>query len=305
MIHIRQQAEDYLAIRRSRGFRLGGYDRLLTDFAEYLEGQGLAAVTSKAALAWATQPRDVQPARWKCRLAVVRGFCGYLHTLDASVEVPATDLLVGRYHRPVPYLYSHAEIAALLAAADTLTPALRALTYRTFLGLLAATGMRLGEAIHLERADVDLQRGSILIRRAKFNKSRRLPLHPSTVAALNSYVQQRDRLCSKQRGASFFVSSLGTPLIGTCVRAVFAQLVCRVGLQPRLGSGRPRLHDLRHAFAVSTLEDWYRAGVDVASKVPLLSAYLGHVDPVSTYWYLEAAPALLALAADRLEHQRG
>lgn len=165
--------------------------------------------------------------------------------------------------------------------------------------------MRVGEAIRLNRADVDLKAGLIQIRQTKFNKSRQLPLHPTTVAFLDEYARQRDRLCSKPRVPSFFVSTRGTRLIDACVRHVFAQLVARIGLQPRAGSGRPRIHDLRHTFAVATMRDWYRAGLDVTSKIPLLSAYLGHVDPISTYWYLQAAPELLALAAERLEHREG
>jgi integrase len=179
------------------------------------------------------------------------------------------------------------------------------MTYQALFGLLAVTGMRLSEAIRLDHDDVDLDAGLIRIRQTKFNKPRQLPLHPTTIAALKEYAQQRARLGGKPRVPSFFVSTRGTRLIDACVRRVFAQLIARVGLQPRAGSGRPRIHDLRHTFAVATLRDWYQAGTDVTSKLPLLSAYLGHVDPVSTYWYLEAAPDLLVLAAERIGHARG
>ncbi len=165
--------------------------------------------------------------------------------------------------------------------------------------------MRVGEAIGLDRDDVDLELGLVTIRQTKFNKSRQLPLHPSTVTALCGYAGQRDQLCNRPKAPSFFVSTVGTRLIDTLVRSVFAQLVGRVGLQPRSGSGRPRVHDLRHSFAVATLLDWYRDGLDVAARMPLLSAYLGHTSPASTYWYLQAAPELLGLAAQRLQRREG
>ena len=303
MIDLRQGVTDYVTLRRALGFKLRGHDRLLTDFVDFLNQTGTATVTTQLALTWATTPANVQPVRWKQRLSVVRGFSRYLHTLDPSIEVPAPDLLMHRHRRPTPYLYSEAEIADLLVAAGTISPPLRALTYQTLFGLLAATGMRLGEAIRLDRADLDLEAGLLQIRQTKFNKSRQLPLHPTTVAALDEYARQRERLCSKPRVPSVFVSTRGTRLIDVCVRRVFAQLAARIGLKPRAGSGRPRIHDLRHTFAVTTLRDWYRARVDVTSKLPLLSAYLGHVNPISTYWYLQAAPELLALAAERLEHR--
>jgi len=303
MIDLHQRVNDYVTLRRSLGFKLRGHDRLLAGFVDYLSQAGATTVTTQTALTWATMPLNAQPVCWKKRLSVVRGFSSYLHTLDPSTEVPAPDLLAYRYRRPTPYLYSETEIACLMAAAGTLSPPWRAVTYRALFGLLAATGIRLGEAIRLDRADLDLEAGFIRIRQTKFNKSRQLPLHPTSVAALGEYARQRDRLCSGPGVRSFFVSTRGTRLIDACVHRVFARLAARVGLQPRAGSGRPRIHDLRHTFAVATLRDWYRAGLDVTSKLPLLSAYLGHVDPISTYWYLQAAPELLALAADRLEHR--
>lgn len=305
MSDLRQQVSDYITLRRSLGFKLLQHDRLLNDFVDYLDHVGASTVTSQLALAWATRPTNVHPLCWKKRLSVVCGFSRYLQTIDPSVEVPAPDLLAYRYQRPTPYLYSETEIAGLIDTAGTLSPPLRAVTYQTLLGLLAATGMRLGEAIRLDRADFDPVTGLILIRQTKFNKSRRLPLHPTTIVALKEYTRQRDRLSGNPRVPSFFVSTRGTRLIDACVRHVFRQIICRLGLQPRAGSGEPRIHDLRHTFAVNTLRDWYRSGTDVAGKLPLLSAYLGHVDPVSTYWYLQGDPELLVLAAERIGQPRG
>ncbi|MGC8635369.1 MAG: tyrosine-type recombinase/integrase [Candidatus Limnocylindrales bacterium] len=302
MNELRRAIDEYLAIRRALGFKLRGHDRLLWDFTDFLAGAGATTITAELALRWATAPVGMQPVRWGQRLAAVRGFARHLHALDASVEVPPVELLSYRRERSVPYLYSEADITALLAAAGTLHPALRAATHETLFGLLAVTGMRVGEAIHLERTDVDLHAGVLLIAEAKFRKSRRLPLHASTVAALSSYAERRDALCRRPRATSFFVSTRGTRLLDTCVHAVFTALVARVGLVARPGTSRPLIHGLRHSFALATLRDWYAAGGDIAGKLPVLSAYLGHAHPASTYWYLQAAPELLALAAERLEH---
>ena len=300
MSDLRHSAETYLALRRGLGFKLRQHGPMLADFVAYLERAGASTVTTKHALAWAIQPQDVQPYRWGQRLCVVRGFARYLAAFDPAAEVPPQDLLSQSHHRPVPFIYTEAEIAVLLNATDELRPALRAATHRCLFGLLAATGMRISEAIALNRDDVDQDAGVLVIRQTKFNKSRQLPLHRSVVDELRRYAARRDEFCPRPRVPSFFVSTAGSRLIDTCVRHVFVRLVAHVGLLPRFGSGRPRVHDLRHHFAVACLLDWYRAGEDVAARVPLLSAYLGHAGLASTYWYLQATPELLALAAQRL-----
>jgi integrase/recombinase XerD len=188
-----------------------------------------------------------------------------------------------------------------MAAAGRLRSPLLAATYETLIGLLASSGMRVGEAISLDRADIDFDDGVITVVAGKFGRWREVPLHPDTTAALDRYARRRDVLCPAPKTASFFVSSAGTRLIPACVRRTFGDLVRAAGLRPRSARCRPRIHDFRHRFAVSTLLEWYRAGVDVQARLPLLSAYLGHVDPTSTYWYLEATPELLALAAARQE----
>lgn len=305
MSALHQRVEDYLRVRRALGFKLVDHGRLLPDFVDYLERTGASTVTIDASLAWAMQPQNVQPYRWKQRLSVVRGFARYLQAFDPATQVPPSDLLAYRRRRPTPYVFSTDEVAGLLAAADTLGHPLRGVTHRTLFGLLAATGIRVGEALHLDRNDVDLDAGSLEIKQTKFNKSRRLPLHESTVAALASYIVERDRFWPRPIQPSLFVSITGTRIADRRVRAVFAHLVEQVGLEPRSGSSRPRIHSLRHSFAVATLLDWYRSGVDVAARMPLLSAYLGHAGPASTYWYLSAVPELLVLAASRLEPTMG
>lgn len=305
MSALHQHVEDYLAVRRALGYKLVDHGRLLPDFVDHLQASGASTVTVEAALAWATRPQHVQPYRWKQRLSVVRGFARYLQALDPATQVPPSDLLAYRRRRPTPFVFSEDEITELLAAAGALAHPLRAATHRTLFGLLAATGMRVGEALRLDRDDVDLDAGQLDIRKTKFNKSRRLPLHPSTVTVLDGYTRDRDRLFPRPIQPSLFINIRGTRLAARRVRAVFADLADQVGLEPRAGSSRPRTHDLRHSFAVATLVEWYRAGVDVAVRMPLLSAYLGHTSPTSTYWYLQAVPELLVLAAGRLESPMG
>jgi integrase/recombinase XerD len=298
MSDLRGAVADYLAIRRALGFQLRGYDRLLGDLVDHLGRSGALTLTTELAVAWATKPAGAQPFRWKTRLSVTRGFARYLQTIDPAAQVPPSNLLAYRRARPAPYLYSAAEIHALLAATDTLRPTLRAATYRTLFGLLAVTGMRVSEAIALDRDDVDPRERRLAIRDAK-RASRQLPLHASTADALHAYARRRDQLCPAPTAPSFFVSTAGTRLIYECVRETFIKLRGVAGLDR--GSGRsPRIHDLRHGFAVQTLLDWHHAGVDVAARLPLLSVWLGHRHPASTYYYLQAAPELLALAAERL-----
>lgn len=302
MSPLRQALDDYLSTRQALGFKLRGYHLRLSDFVACLEQAGATTITSELALAWATKPQNVHPYTWTVRLSMVRGFARYLNTLDPECEVPPAELLAHRRRpRPEPYLYSESKVAALLEATGTLSPPLRAATYRTLFGLLAVTGLRVGEAIHLDRDDVDLERGLLVVWQTKFRKSREVPLHPSTVEALRAYGQRRDEVRPRSKQASFFVSTVGTRLCESAVRSAFAQLVRRAGLERKSLSCRPRIHSLRHSFAVATLVGWYSASDDVMAKVPLLSTYLGHVDPASTYWYLQATPELLGLTVDRLE----
>jgi integrase/recombinase XerD len=308
MTDLHAAAGEYLAIRRALGFKLYGHDRLLEDFIAFLTDTAASTITTATAVAWATRPVGLQPVRYAQRLCAVRGFAAHLHALDAAVQIPPADLLPYRRWRRTPYLYSQADIDALMAAAGLLRPPLRAATYRGVFGLLAVTGMRVGEAIALDDADVDLDTGVLLINEAKFGKHRRLPVHPSTIAALRGYLAVRDQLCRRPRGSSLFVSTRGTRLIYRCAHTAFAQLLTRTAITAPAGTSAPTIHGLRHSFAVATLRDWYRAGVDVATKLPVLSAYLGHAHPASTYWYLSEGsgiPDLLALAAQRLEQAAG
>lgn len=301
MIALQPALADYLAVRRTLGYKLQRTEKLLQQFIAYLEAVGAHHVTVDAALAWATLPADGDVSWWTGRLTVVRRFATYLRSLDPETEVPPTDLLPGRSHRAVPYLYNDQEIVALMDATRILRFPLRMLTYRTLIGLLAVTGMRVGEAIRLDRADLDLEHGLVTIHLSKFGKSRELPLHSTTLDALTDYLGRRDELHSHPKAPSLFISPAGTRLRYCNVHWTFLRLVREAGLTPRSTTCRPRPHDLRHSFAVKTILDAYRANADVAARLPLLSTYLGHVNPAHTYWYLSAAPELLALAGQRLE----
>jgi integrase len=302
MSGLREAVEDYLTVRRGLGFKLGDYPWMLGEFVTYLEAAGASTVTTELALAWALRPGDgAHPSYLGKRLSVVRGFARHLQAFDPTTEVPSADLLPWRECRATPYLYSDADIAALMGAARALNPRLRAATYETLIGLLKVTGARIGELIGLDRGDVDWDEGVLLITYTKFNKHRELPLHPSTIDALRAYAHERDEVCAEPKAPSFFVSTTGNRLVYVTVQQVFARLVRDVGLRPRSQRCRPRLHDARHTFASTTLLGWYRAGVDVEAHLPLLSTYMGHANPSHTFWYLSAIPELLALAAERRE----
>lgn len=297
---LRRALADYLKVRRSLGFKLRRAGMLLPGFLAHLEQTSSSLITPSLAVEWATQPQDVHPAWWTSRLVVVRGFAKYLQTIDPRHQVPPIELLPHRRARSAPYIYEPAEITALLAATTTLRNELRAETYRTFLGLLAVSGIRTGEAIALDDVDVDLRHGVLVIRKTKFGKTREVPLHRSSVRVLEKYRRERDRLVPRRLSPSFFVSTARTRLIYQNVHETFLHLVYAAGLGER-DPRRPRIHDLRHTFAVVTVLAWHRAGEDVEAKLPMLSTYLGHIGPSSTYWYLTAIPELLESATVRLE----
>jgi integrase len=299
-----EAATEYLALRRSLGHNLADAHRLLPRFVAYLDAIGAPTVTNEAALAWALPP-EADPATSvgpRC-MTVARGFARHMASIDSRTEIPPLGLIPSRQRWRPPFIYSPADIETLLAGARAMRWRLPAATHETVLGLLAATGMRVGESIGLDRADVDWVDGVLMIRESKFGKSRQVPVLPSTLDALRYYAEVRDMLCPRPATPSFFVSVRGTRLIYPVVQQVFRRLCDGAGI----GAGsaiRPRVHDFRHTFAVTTLLGWYRAGEDVEARLPTLSTYLGHRDPRSTYWYLSAAPELLALAAGRLELSR-
>lgn len=300
-----QRVDDYLAIRRSLGYKLAGHGAVLREFVGWLDNLGATVITADLALSWAQSRPMSSPVRERQRLTTARLFAEYMHAVDPATEVPAKDLLPAKQQRTAPYIYSAAEISALMAAARRLVPPLKAATYETFIGLLACTGLRFGEAAGLDRSDVDIAAGSLRVRFGKNGRPRHVPIHSTTAAALATYAAHRDWLCPEPKSPAFFVTTRGGRLPDSSVQAVFARLRQQTGLEARSGSRPARLHDLRHTFVVRTMLNWYRNGVDVQARLPLLSTYLGHVDPKATYWYQEAAPELLALVARRLELSTG
>lgn len=296
-----QHLEDYLRLRRSLGHQLADARRLLPRFVAHLDAVAASTITVEVALAWVQQPvADPSSSVWLRRMTAVRGFARHMSGIDAMTEVPPLGLVSFRQRWRPPFVYSQADVVALMAEVPRLIPTpLRAATFQTMIGLLAATGMRVGEAIALGRADVDWAEGVVVVRSAKFDKSRELPLNSTTVEALGAYAALRDRIVARP-SAPFFVSRKGTPVIYTDFGGKFRELVRATGV----GAGSPapaRVHDLRHSFAVNTLIRWYRHGEDVGALLPRLSTYLGHRTPGYTYWYLSATPELLRLAAARLE----
>ncbi len=297
-----QHLEDYLALRRALGHQLADAGRLLPRFVAHLDAIAASTITVEVALAWVQQP-DADPSSsvWLRRMTAVRGFARHLSGIDPATEVPPLGLVTFRQRWRPPFIYSEADVVALMAEVPRLIPTpLRSATFQTMIGLLAATGMRVGEAIALRRADTDWAEGVIVVRATKFNKSRELPLDPTTLDALGAYAAIRDRLVPTPSSPTFFVSGRGTPVVYAAFGEKFRELVraSSVGATSPLPA---RIHDFRHSFAVNTLIRWYRDGEDVGALLPRLSTYLGHLSPGYTYWYLSAAPELLELAAARIE----
>jgi integrase/recombinase XerD len=296
--------DNYLKLRRQLGFKLRDAGRLLRQFVRFAEERGASAITTKLALGWAA-PSKLKPARSATRLGVVRQFAEYVSAIDPRTEVPAQKLLPYQYRRRTPHLYREEEVGRLIEAARQIDPEnpIKGATYSILFGLLAVTGMRINEAVSLERSDVDLVAGLLTIRRAKGNKSRLVPLHVSTREALRRYASVRDHAYPRPLSSKFFVAEQGTPPHPSTVNRWFLLVACQLGLR-RPGDRRgPRVHDLRHHFAIQTLLRWYRADVDVEVHLPELSTYLGHVHVRDTYWYLSATPELLRLATRRWERK--
>jgi integrase len=301
---LNKELDQYLEIRRSLGYKLATEERILRRFVGFARQSRASHITSELFLRWQKKFGHARQDTWGHRLSAIRVFARWLHGLDARHEVPPASLIPYRLRRPRPYIYSEDEIQRIIQAAAKLPSiyGFRGLTFSTFFGLVAVTGMRISEAILLDVGDVDLVAGVITIRHGKLEKARYNPVADSTKARLSDYVKERRRLLSGQQDA-FFLSKQGIRLTDCCVRYNFALACKNIGLRSpqqfhRHGRG-PRIHDLRHTFAVHTLVNWYRAGKDAAREMIKLTTYLGHSDPAHTYWYIEAVPELLELASQR------
>lgn len=299
---LRQALNDYLAMRRSLGYRLRAEDVRLVKFVDFIEEKRVAYITTALAVEWALQslPALYEPAN---RLTMVRGLAKYLQALDARNEIPARELIPKRLRRVRPYLYSKEEVAKLLEAARCRSRCeMPQGTYYCLFGLLVVSGMRVGEAINLTDQDVDFAGAILTIRGTKFGKSRMVPIHSTTVRVLREYKERRDEFLRGRPAVRFFISAAQTPLLHTKIYDVFAAARHAVGIRKTAGRN-PRLHDFRHRFAVQTLINWYQRGEDVERQLPTLSTFLGHVCVASTYWYLTEHPELMALAVARLDER--
>ncbi|MER9594105.1 tyrosine-type recombinase/integrase [Mesorhizobium sp. M0244] len=302
MSRLRTALERYVGMRQGLGYKYHGPARRLSDFVTFMEARGAETITTALAMKWVTLIGR-QPS-WSIRLTDVRCFAQHLAHFDPMTEVPPQDA-VPPARRAKPYIYTDAEITALLAAALALPPAnaLRPWTYHCLFGLIAVAGLRHSEALDLRRNDVDLDQGVLTIRETKFGKSRLVPLHATTVAVLSDYAARRDAHLVAPRSPYFFVAEQGGRLLHQYVHRVFWQLSRQIGLRQRGQRNGPRVHDLRHRFAVQVLTNWYRAGEDVERELPVLSTFLGHANVRDTYWYLSAAPELMTLAARLLDER--
>jgi len=301
MSSLHGKLEEYLAVRRAMGFKMERHEKLLGQYTGFLAANGEAVVTTENAVAWATLPAEAR-TRWHAlRLSMVRGFAAWLNAGDPAHQVPPGRLIPYGGRGVVPYLYADEEIAALVREAGRLSGRLRAATFATLVRLLAVTGMRVGEAIRLDRADYDPAAGVLTVRDTKFGKSRHLPMHPTAVTGLDEYLRLRDEIMPRPQSPALLLTARGCRLRYERTWETFHAVTVSASLKPRSAACRPRIHDLRHSMAVATLLGWHRSGAAVQAMMPRLSAYLGHADPRHTYAYMSAAPELLALAAGRLQ----
>jgi integrase len=306
MSALAKELDRYLTIRRSLGYALGTSERVLRRFVAFAIARRARHITSDLFLAWRVEFGHASQQTWSARLGMVRQFALWLSGIDPKNEVPPRGLIPDRYRRQRPYIYSDQEISRIVLEASRLPSpnGIRSLTFTTLFGLIAVTGLRVSEALSLDNGDIDWDTGVLTIRRGKAGKARLIPVSKSTIARLAVYAAKRDRLLGK-KPKSFFVTDTGGRLADCNARYNFAVVCQRIGLRPaqrfnKHGRG-PRIHDLRHTFAARTLVKWYRTGKDPEREMLKLSTYLGHTEPAHTYWYIEALPELLELAAQRAD----
>lgn len=300
----RHLVNEYLAFRRGLGFDLESPQWMLMDFARYAEQVGhQGPLTTDLAVQWALSSRSGDQAQAARRLSAVRQFARHRAVFDPATEIPPVGLLGRVQRRKAPHIYSDAEFAALLRQTRLLLPrtGLRPQTYVAFFSLLLSTGLRLSEACRLVRSDVDLVDGVLTVREGKFRKSRLVPLHPTTTQALTRYAASRDACHDASQSHYFFRTDRSPALKRAAVEKTFSRLRDRLGWTAEGRARRPRIHDLRHTFAVRRILSWYQGGADIDCKILALVTYLGHAKPTDTYWYLSAVPELMAITSQRFE----
>ena len=298
-------AEDYLTERRGLGFDLRILGDQITAFARFVDATGhTGPLTTRITLDWVLgQAKYAKPLSWARRLDVLRPFARYLVRIDPATEFPQTAIFGRSHRRLAPHIYTEQEICDLLAAARLLAPhgGLRPATYETIFGLIAATGLRLSEALHLRCGDADLDQGVLTVRNTKFRKSRHVPIHPTVAAALNRYMVVRARHYATHPDMPLFPSSSGGVLPTRTIHWVFQRLRRELGWIARGAYAQPRIHDLRHTFICSRVQRWHEHGVDIGNAMAALSTYVGHAKVSDTYWYLTGVPDLMAVAGKSFE----
>jgi integrase len=304
MTTLTARLDEYLRVRRSLGYDLAFPARVMRVFTAFADDQNVDHITVDLFLRWKESYGHAGNSTWARRLGMVRGFAGWLQAQDGRTEVPPAGLITGKLRRSRPYIYSEREVAEIVARATKLPSVygMRGWTCSTLFGLIAVTGLRINEAISLDDRDVDLEEGVITVRRGKNGTARYVPIATSTASKLHAYRAERERLFGLGPGA-FFLIDTGARPTDCFARYNFALVSQALRLRKqqrchRHGRG-PRIHDLRHTFAVRTIIGWYRKGVDPDREMIKLSTYLGHVKPELTYWYIEAVPELLQLASQR------
>jgi integrase/recombinase XerD len=298
-VHLRE----YLRLRHQLGFKVRVQELLLRQFVRFAAQQNATLISTSLVLRWISKSASM-PAE---RLSAVRQFAQYVSCLDSRTEIPRRGLLPHHFRRPTPYIYRDEEVHRLVQTAGHVQSpkGLKGATLSTLFGLLAVTGMRVGEAIGLDRSDVDFNQSLIIVHRAKGNTSRLVPLHPSTRGELESYAQLRDQICSRPSSLSFFISEEGHRLLYCTINYWFLRICRQIGLRGANDRPVPRLHELRHRFAIKTMLAWYSSNANVEIHLPELATYLGHIHVRDTYWYLSAVPELLQLVTKRLQRIQG
>ncbi|MDJ0863350.1 MAG: tyrosine-type recombinase/integrase [Gammaproteobacteria bacterium] len=302
--NLRAEVNSYLTDRRRAGYALRIEGQQLLRFAQFAEQSGhQGPLTLELAVRWATASGGQQALTAARRIEVLRPFARYCQQFEPDTEVPPMRLFGGGHRRLTPHIYTEAELRALLDATAHLFPpgGLRGACCRAIFGLLASTGLRLSEATGLQRGDVDLDKGLLQIRGAKFGKSRFVPMHPTTTSALKRYVKSRDRDPKATQTEMFFVGDYGRPARSRNVEYAFQLLRRQLRWKPRGQHPAPRIQDLRHTFICRTLQRWYEEGGDMDRNILALSTYVGHAKVTDTYWYVTATPELMAIAARRFE----
>jgi len=307
MSRLQNYLGEYLSLRQALGFKLRTYSSCLKDFVSFAKTTNTTNITTELALTWAMKPATADPKWWAYRLRLIHHFARFVHGRDPATQVPPLDLLPYSQRRKPPHIYSENQLSRIVGAAKTLPShnGLRGFTYSTLFTLLWVSGLRISEALALNRDDVDPVNDLLTIRNTKYDKSRVVPVHPSTSQALQRYARRRDQIFSRPKVPALFLTVFGTRPTVTVAEITFRQLCCQIGIRTLSQRKGPRIHDIRHTFAVRTLIDLYRNSHDIDQGVYALAVYMGHVGPSSTYWYLSAVPELMELVRDRLARKGG